>query len=62
MLSAIPGISINMASIFSEKYNNMENFINELNRESVNDKSMIIKILSDEKYGTRRIGEKIAKR
>jgi len=62
MLSAIPGISSNMASIFSEKYNNMENFINELNRESLNDKNMIIKILSDEKYGTRRIGEKIAKK
>lgn len=62
MLTQIPGISTNMASIFSEKYNNMENFINELNRESVNDKSIIIKILSDEKYGNRRIGEKIAKK
>jgi len=62
MLTQIPGISTNMASIFSEKYNNMENFINELNRESLNDKSMIIKLLSDEKYGARRIGEKIAKK
>ena len=62
MLTQIPGISTNMASIFSEKYNNMENFINELNRESVNDKSVIIKLLSDEKYGARRIGEKIAKK
>lgn len=62
MLTQIPGISTNMASIFSEKYNNMENFINKLNEESVNDKNNIIRILSDEKYGTRRIGEKIAKK
>jgi len=62
MLTQIPGISSNMASIFSEKYNNMENFINILNKESLNDKSIIIKLLSDEKYGTRRIGEKIAKK
>ncbi len=62
MLTQIPGISTNMASIFSEKYNNMENFINKLNEESFNDKINIIRILSDEKYGTRRIGEKIAKK
>lgn len=62
MLTQIPGISTNMASIFSEKYNNMENFINVLNNECLNDKSMIIKLLSDEKYGSRRIGEKIAKK
>lgn len=62
MLSAIPGISTNMASIFSEKYNNMENFINTLNKECNNDKNEIIRILCDEKYGTRHIGEKIAKK
>lgn len=62
MLTQIPGISTNMASIFSEKYNNMENFINRLNEECNNDKNVIIKLLSDEKYGSRRIGEKIAKK
>lgn len=62
MLTQIPGISTNMASIFSEKYKNMENFIYSLKKICNDDKNKIIELLSNEKYGTRRIGEKIAQK
>ena len=64
MLSQIPGVSISIASIYVEKYKNMENFILKLNEESGNDKNKIIKLLSEEKYGTnqRRIGDKLSEK
>jgi crossover junction endonuclease MUS81 len=60
MLSQIPGISINMASIFVDKYKNMATFIIELKKEG--DKENIIKILGNEKSGTRKIGSKTAEK
>lgn len=60
MLSQIPGISINMASIFVDKYKNMATFIIELKKEG--DKENIIKLLGNEKYGTRKIGNKTAEK
>ena len=64
MLSQIPGVSTTMASIFVNKYKNMENFILNLKEETNNNKSKIIKLLSDEKYGTnnRRIGDKVGEK
>jgi len=62
MLSQIPGVSTTMASVYVNKYKNMENFI--LNIKENNDKNKIIKLLSDEKYGTnnRRIGDKVGEK
>jgi crossover junction endonuclease MUS81 len=62
MLAVIPGISTKMASVYVEKYKNMENFINTLKLESNNDGNKIIKILGEEKYGERKIGEKIGEK
>lgn len=60
MLSQIPGISINMASIFVDKYKNMATFIIELKKEG--DKENIIKLLGNEKNGTRKVGNKTAEK
>ena len=60
MLAQIPGISINMANIFVEKYKNIKTFIVELDK--IKDKKEIIKLLANEKYGNRRIGDKVAER
>jgi len=64
MLSQIPGVSTTMASVYVNKYKNMENFILNLKEEANNDKIKIIKLLSDEKYGTnnRRIGDKVGEK
>ena len=64
MLSQIPGVSTSIASIYVEKYKNMETFILKLNEESNNDKNKIIKILAEERYGTskRRVGEKLSEK
>jgi ERCC4-type nuclease len=59
MLATIPGISTNMAKVFLDKYKNMKNFILEFENKNKNE---IIKIISDEKYGNRRIGDKIAEK
>ena len=60
MLSQIPGVSTTMASVYVEKYKNMENFILNLKEQTNNDKTKIIKLLSEEKYGenNRKIGVK----
>jgi len=60
MLAQIPGISINMASIFVDKYKNMGSFIIELKKEG--NKENIIKILENEKNGNRKIGNKTAEK
>ena len=62
MLAVIPGISTKMAYVYVEKYKNMENFISTLKLESNNDGNKIIEILGDEKYGERKIGEKIGEK
>jgi len=64
MLSQIPGVSTTMASVYVNKYKNMENFIFNIKEETNNDKIKIIKLLSDEKYGTnnRRIGDKVGEK
>ena len=62
MLAVIPGISTKMAHVYVEKYKNMENFINILKMESNNDGNKIIEILGEEKYGERKIGEKIGEK
>ncbi len=64
MLSQIPSISINIASVYVDKYHNMENFINTLNNLSNKNKYELIKILGDEQYGklNRRVGEKTAEK
>jgi crossover junction endonuclease MUS81 len=62
MLSQIPGVSTNIASVYVDKYKNMATFINKLKDE--NDKSKIIKLLGDEKYGAnnRRVGDKVGEK
>jgi crossover junction endonuclease MUS81 len=62
MLSQIPGVSTTMANIFSLKYKNMGNFIIKL--KEIGDKELIIKIISEEKYGinNRRIGDKVGEK
>jgi ERCC4-type nuclease len=60
MLALIPGVSINMAKIYVDKYKNLKSFIYEL--DNIKDKKEIIKILANEKYGNRRIGEKVAEK
>jgi len=60
MLSQIPGVSSNMANIYVDKYKNIKSFIIEL--DNIKEKEEIIKILADEKYGNRRIGDKVAER
>jgi hypothetical protein len=64
MLSQIPGVSTSMANVYVEKYKNMENFILNIKEQTNNDKNKIIKLLSDEKYGTnnRRIGDKVGEK
>lgn len=62
MLAVIPGISAKMAYVYVEKYKTMENFINTLKLESNNDGNKIIEILGEEKYGERKIGEKIGEK
>jgi crossover junction endonuclease MUS81 len=64
MLSQIPGVSISIASIYVEKYKCMNDFINSIRINGENDKSKIIKLLADEKYGKshRRIGDKVAEK
>jgi crossover junction endonuclease MUS81 len=64
MLSQIPGVSTTMASVYVNKYKNMENFILNIKEETNNDKIKIIKLLSDEKYGAnnRRIGDKVGEK
>jgi len=60
MLSQIPGISNSIASVFVEKYENMENFIITMKTNGNNDKKSIIKLIGSEKYGknNRKVGDK----
>jgi ERCC4-type nuclease len=64
MLAQIPGVSTTMANVYVDKYKNMENFILNIKEQTNNDKTKIIKLLSDEKYGSnnRRIGEKTSEK
>jgi len=62
MIAQINGVSTGMATVFMNKYKNMDNFINKLKEEGENDRNKMIKILGDEKYGTRRIGSKVGER
>ena len=64
MLSQIPGVSTSMASIYVEKYGNMENFIETLNNLSNKNKHELILLLANEKFGktNRKIGEKIGEK
>lgn len=63
MLCQIPGISNTIASIFVEKYKNMENFIKST-RENYNDKNDWIKNIGLLKYGknNRKMGERVAEK
>ena len=63
MLSQISGVSTKIADVLVDKYKSMGNFISEL-KENTNNKSEIIKLLSEFKYGTsnRRIGEKVSEK
>ena len=60
MLSQIPGISNSIASVFVEKYGNMENFITTLKTNGNNDKKSIIKLIGSEQHGKnkRKVGDK----
>jgi crossover junction endonuclease MUS81 len=60
MLSQIPGISNSIASVFVEKYGNMENFINTVKTNGNNDKKSIIKLIGSEQHGknNRKVGDK----
>lgn len=60
MLSQIPGISNSIASVFVEKYENMENFITTLKTNGNNDKKSIIKLIGLEQHGKnkRKVGDK----
>lgn len=60
MLAQIPGVSVNMANVYVEKYKNIKTFITELN--NLKEKKDIIQLLANEKYGNRRIGEKVAEK
>jgi len=64
MFNQIPGVSNSIANVLCNKYKNMENFIFELKKEVDGKKMEIIKIISNEKYGSnnRRIGEKTAEK
>ena len=62
MIAQINGVSTGMATVFMDKYKNMDNFINKLKEEGENDSKKMIKILGDEKYGSRRIGTKVGER
>ena len=61
MLSQIPGVSLTIANVYSEKYRNMANFIIKL-KEETRDKA--IEIISEEKHGTskRRVGLKVGEK
>lgn len=62
MLCQIPQVSNSIANILVSKYDNMNNFITQLNIESETDKEKIMTSLSNEKHGTnnKKIGDKIA--
>lgn len=62
MLCQIPQVSNSIASILVEKYDNMNQFITELNKHSDNDKEKMILSIANEKHGSnnRKIGDKIA--
>ncbi len=64
MLSVIPQISNSIAEVLYEKYKNMENFIKEVRRFGEDDYVKMMRVLSEERYGTnqRRMGEPIAKK
>jgi len=64
MLSQIPGISTSISTVLMEKYDNIDNFIEELSENSNKNKHQIIKIISEIQYGknNRKIGEKIAEK
>jgi crossover junction endonuclease MUS81 len=64
MLSQIPGVSTTMANIYVDKYKSMNNFLSTIKEETNNDKNKIIKLLSDEKYGSnnRRVGDKVGEK
>lgn len=64
MLMQIPGVSVNIATVYVEKYKNMENFIYEIKKESNNEKIKMIKCIGNEKYGNsmRRVGDKVAEK
>ena len=61
MLAQIPGVSLTIASVYSEKYKNMSNFIITLKEET---REKAIDLLSEEKHGTskRRVGQKVAEK
>ena len=42
MLTQIPGVSSNIANIYMEKYKNMENFIDQIKKESNGEKDKMI--------------------
>lgn len=64
MLSVIPQISNSIADVLYEKYHDMENFIKEIRRLGEDDYVKMMRVLSEERYGSsqRRIGEPIAKK
>jgi crossover junction endonuclease MUS81 len=63
MLAQIPGVSISIASVYVNKYKNMESFINKL-KENNNNKDNIITLLASEKHGknNRKVGEKLSQK
>lgn len=62
MLAQIPGVSTSIATVFVEKYGNMNNFLIELGKNG--EKLSIIKIIGEEKYGknSRRVGDKVGEK
>jgi len=64
MLSQIPGVSISIANVYVNKYKNMENFLLNIKNITNNDKSKIIELLANEKYGStnRRVGDKVSEK
>jgi crossover junction endonuclease MUS81 len=64
MLTQIPGVSANIANIYMEKYKTMENFIDQIKKESNGEKDKMIKLIGNEKYGTtmRRVGDKVSEK
>ena len=63
-LSQIPGVSTKISDIFVDKYKNMNNFLNNLNKDGNNEKEKIIEIISNFKYGInlKKIGLKTAEK
>jgi hypothetical protein len=62
MLCQIPQVSNSIASILVEKYDNMNQFISELNKHSNNDTEKMMLSIANEKHGSnnKKVGDKIA--